>query len=561
MFALGRLEYRNFFRSKKVINQVSYALQKFLESCNPSQVRHKSHLTYKQKFKTHSLPSYKEGSFTSRYYQPSAIERTEDRIKEIISQKNIRTTEEWNDFKNELFIAFDILSEVNFSSVVMNNLLALNKVDEAHSFMKYLKEVYMEPNSLTYLQYMALCGNNIEQCGEELILQTFKKVKNYFDSLPVLDLKRTEYIIQGLSATSQWRDCFYYLKKLPCDWNCGVKNFVAAAAIKNGDKILAWDILSNWLENHETPNNKVLKEHILYAQRLQLQDSKLADDYITKFFQYVHQKGIIVDMEVLGFIEEYFKSHPDEWEMSHTKVSRGGECSSCKSHLKLVDLPEKDFIDLRNYFLQKSVMKDNLFINTTENEFNTYMKYINAHKPFEFVLDGLNAAHTMEDEHKNPKALALQLLKVLDRLSKFSDKILVLGREHMRSWPAPIMRKVSQRASVFLASNSSQDDPFMVYAALMSGPDSYIVSLDLMRDHIARLDNPKLIWLFKRWQQTHQIYFKAGENGKVRFIEPLRYSINIQGSMNDGWHIPYDDKIMLDPYEELNNWLCVHKKK
>ncbi|GBO01736.1 hypothetical protein AVEN_8795-1, partial [Araneus ventricosus] len=105
----------------------------------------------------------------------------------------------------------------------------------------------------------------------------------------------------------------------------------------------------------------------------------------------------------------------------------------------------------------------------------------------------------------------------------------------------------------------SQDDPYMVYAALASGPEAFIVSQDLMRDHIARLDDPKLIWQFKRWQQTHQIYLSVDEDNKFKFLEPLRYSINIQGSMSEGWHIPYDDKIILDPYEELNNWLCVHK--
>lgn len=43
------------------------------------------------------------------------------------------------------------------------------------------------------------------------------------------------------------------------------------------------------------------------------------------------------------------------------------------------------------------------------------------------------------------------------------------------------------------------------------------------------------------------------------FQEPVRHSITVQGKMEYGWHIPFDDKIILDPYEELNNWLCIKK--
>ncbi|GBN23727.1 Mitochondrial ribonuclease P catalytic subunit [Araneus ventricosus] len=252
------------------------------------------------------------------------------------------------------------------------------------------------------------------------------------------------------------------------------------------------------------------------------------------------------------------KNHPNKWNVSHAKISRRGECNSCKSILKLVDLSDEDFLELRDNFLERSVKKSDIFINTTKKEFDQYIKFINTHKPFEFVLDGLNAAHTFAGD-KNPKTLAAHLLKIVDRLSKYSDNVLVLGRHHMHRWPVHIMNRISQKATLFSTSNSSQDDPYMVYAALASGPEAFIVSQDLMRDHIARLDDPKFIWQFKRWQQTHQIYLSVDEDNKFKFLEPLRYSINIQGSMGEGWHIPYDDKIILDPYEELNNWLCVHK--
>ncbi|KAF8795888.1 mitochondrial ribonuclease P catalytic subunit-like [Argiope bruennichi] len=554
MFAIRRLQCRRIFKSKFITNQLTSLLE------NPLELPPKFMcFTREAQRRNPALPSFNEGSFASRYFPTPIIERTEERIKEIVSQREIRTTEDWNEIKNELFIDFEILSEVNFSSIVMNCLLMLDKINEAHSFMKYLKDVNMEPNFLTYLKYMALCGKNVDQCGEEIIFQTFKKVQILIDSSPVLDIKRTEHVIQGFSATSQWRKCFDYLEKIPCDPNFEIVNCLTATAIKNNDEVLAWELLSKWFKEHGIPKANVLKEFVLYAQRLQSKNWKQADVFITKLFQFMHQRGAIFDMEVAELIEMYFKCHPNRWHVSHAKVSRKGECNSCKSILKLVDLSNDDFLELRNNFLERSVKKSDIFINTTKKEFDQYIKFIDTNKPFEFVLDGLNAAHTFEGV-KNPKTLARQLLKIVDRLSKYSDKILVLGRFHMQQWPIYIMNKISQKATLFYTSNSSQDDPFMVYAALASGPEAFIVSQDLMRDHIARLDDPKLIWQFKRWQQTHQIYLSVSEDNKLKFLEPLRYSINIQGSMKEGWHIPYDDKIILDPYEELNNWLCVHKE-
>ncbi|GFS32819.1 mitochondrial ribonuclease P protein 3 [Trichonephila inaurata madagascariensis] len=529
MLAFQRLQYRNVFKSQKIINQATFLLETALQKSSPL-----VHLTCKVHRRNPPLPSVREGTFGSQYIPLSPIEKTEKTLEEIFSEKSIQTVSEWNDIKNDLFIKFEILSEVNFSSIVMNSLLSLNRVDEAHSFMKYLHDANIQSNFLCYLKYMALCGKNVDKCGEQIVFQTFEKIKSMIDASPVLDVTRTELVIQGLYLTTQWQLCFDYLKKLPCELTREIKNHLATAAIKNDQEVLAWEILTTWLKNGENPSNEVITEFLLYAQRLQFKDWRISDKFIVNFFQYIQKKGIILNMKVIKFVESYFKLHPTEWEVSRAKVFRSGECKSCKRNLEIVDFTIDDFMQLKDIFLERSLKKNDLFINTTNKEFH----------------------HSNPEKSKN---LAIQLSKIVNRLSNHSDRLLVLGRQHMLGWPRSIMNKISEKASVFLTNDSSEDDPFMVYAALASGPDCCIVSQDLMRDHAARLDNPKFIWLFQRWQQTHQIYLSISEDGKFKFMEPLKHSINIQGDMEKGWHIPYDDGIILDAYEELNNWLCIHR--
>lgn len=64
----------------------------------------------------------------------------------------------------------------------------------------------------------------------------------------------------------------------------------------------------------------------------------------------------------------------------------------------------------------------------------------------------------------------------------------------------------------------SQDDPFTVYAALASGPHTLFLSGDLMRDHYSRLDDPRLIHLFKRWQLSHQMFLQISDYNEIEFV-------------------------------------------
>ncbi|KAG8192032.1 hypothetical protein JTE90_025298 [Oedothorax gibbosus] len=509
-------------------------------------------------FKRTSLPDAKEGSYGSRFCPLSTIEVAEERIKEALSSHRLYTNDEWAEVKNNLMDELPILTETNFSSILMNCLLTLNKVDEAHALMTYLAYANVEINFLAHLKYMDLCAKNVDICGQEVILRSFKKVKPFMDATPVMDLKTAEHLIVGLCATDKWKLALAYLKMVPNYLNMTIKNSIVCAAIRNSDEKLAWDFLNRLNRPENRPSNQVFQELFLYAVRLGVKSGRKSEEFLKKVLEYIRQREIVVGEDVAKVIKEVFECNSNNWKISYAKVSRDGTCESCSKSLRIVGFSAEDFVSLKNSFLEKSIKKSDLFINTTEKEFDAYIKFVNNHKPFDIVLDGLNAAHTFQGK-KNPQILASQLLKVVDALAEPSVRILVLGKYHMKSWPSSIMQKITRKARLFLTSNISQDDPFMVYAALLSGPCSNIVSSDLMRDHMSRLDDPLLIQNFKKWQQTHQIYLVVGDNNEPELVKPLQYSINVQGSMEQGWHIPFDDGVALAPYEELNNWLCIQK--
>ena len=121
-------------------------------------------------------------------------------------------------------------------------------------------------------------------------------------------------------------------------------------------------------------------------------------------------------------------------------------------------------------------------------------------------------------------------------------------RKHMlwpsRSWDQQNMRLIQKKAHCFFTDNISEDEPFLLYAALHSGNRCRFVSGDLMRDHKACLPDSGSRRLFFKWQRGHQLVVHGliTPNRRVRFQSIAGYDTIIQTGYNT-WHIPYDDSV------------------
>uniref|UniRef100_A0A672SPG5 Mitochondrial ribonuclease P protein 3-like n=1 Tax=Sinocyclocheilus grahami TaxID=75366 RepID=A0A672SPG5_SINGR len=158
--------------------------------------------------------------------------------------------------------------------------------------------------------------------------------------------------------------------------------------------------------------------------------------------------------------------------------------------------------------------------------------------------------------------LSPQLLAVVSELEQQGLNILVLGRKHMlqpsRNWDRQNMSKIKQKAHCFFTENISEDDPFLLYAALHSGLHCNFLSRDLMRDHKACLSDSATRRLFFKWQRGHQLVISHYVPGKrVRFQRISAYDTIAQMS-GSSWHIPYDEnRGDRATYEVPQKWLCL----
>lgn len=108
--------------------------------------------------------------------------------------------------------------------------------------------------------------------------------------------------------------------------------------------------------------------------------------------------------------------------------------------------------------------------------------------------------------------------------------------------------------------HSSKDDPFIIYAALHGGPNTNIITHDMLRNH-AYLLGPEMKPVFQRWQQKHQYNIAdISPDGILKLQPSIQY--NVYGHKNNGiWHIPFmaefNHKVTeLYAYNMPEQWAC-----
>lgn len=82
-----------------------------------------------------------------------------------------------------------------------------------------------------------------------------------------------------------------------------------------------------------------------------------------------------------------------------------GRCSGCKKNLSQNVLTNEEFNQLKNTFLSKVLIRDNIFLKTDPQELDNFVNFIEQNAPYDCVIDGLNVAYS-SGVNKSPKVCA-----------------------------------------------------------------------------------------------------------------------------------------------------------
>lgn len=438
-------------------------------------------------------------------------------------------------------------------------------LDIAKSLLTF---VVTETGTLSYelmLRYLTLCvtgGHDSE------VFDVYDIMRATFSSL---ETGASSLFIKSFCRTERWREALVILQELKKVFTPSPRNYgdIISAAVQHNDLITAWALYDELIEKGLNPHTETWEALFTEAQGAEkkVEGEKMMPHFEHKqrligLLHHMRDNQIYPQKNLATSIKAWFESvEGQKWEGRWTSVTPKGICRCCGSELESIQLAAEEYQQLKEKVMVNVIQGPDVFNKTTPEELERFKAFVKRKPAFDVVVDGLNVANI----HKDKSKLSETLLAVVSELALQGLTVLVLGRKHMlrpsRSWDRSNMNLLQQKAHCFFTENISEDDPFLLYAALNSGNHCRFVSRDLMRDHKACLPDGATKRLFFKWQRGHQLvvdgYIAAGR--KVCFQGIPRYDTIIQTS-GGSWHIPYDDSQDRSTYEVPQKWLCLTNK-
>lgn len=102
------------------------------------------------------------------------------------------------------------------------------------------------------------------------------------------------------------------------------------------------------------------------------------------------------------------------------------------------------------------------------------------------------------------------------------------------------------------------DDILILYAAMLCGPKTFMLTNDKMRDHKAEMSS-ECSALFEKWRQRRTLGYNFSEYSEGQKIIPLGFESYCQ--QNDGhWHVPFignEEQNQINWHDSAKHWICL----
>ncbi|KAI5723155.1 hypothetical protein M8J76_002137 [Diaphorina citri] len=409
----------------------------------------------------------------------------------IEEETNVPTPEKWKELRSlVLSIQGGKLKVSNVDGIILAN--CVPNLGFTKSFIKFLNHEYKKVTPLQMSHLFRSFYLNKQMCTPDdkaFIKKTFSQIVKQ-ESVSH-SMKAVEGFVAGISITDNWKDGLLMMKEKLISQNITIYFPLIEAAIDNDDMKFAFEHLDKCLKMTNSIPDSI---YSYWIQQIKTR-SKLDE-----FLQYLRDNDIVISKPVADLVVNQCHRY-NLYKVSHTSVHvKSHQCFHCGFTLDPLTLDPADFDQLKAAFLDRALVGGDIFEKTTPQEFDKFLAFLNQTTPYDIVMDGLNVSHV-----GGPQYQSETLHKVIQHFLDLNQRILVLGRLHMLKWPKHTVHFIKQHCQFFFVDNLSQDDPYILYAAMYGGLRTRFISRDLMRSHLFLLGNHELRDVFLKWQQLNQI--------------------------------------------------------
>ncbi|CAF4856062.1 unnamed protein product [Pieris macdunnoughi] len=494
-----------------------------------------------------------------RHYAAFVQLNSTEQIKYLRSVLN-NGENDWTIVKENLLKKRGNYNGKNIDAMMLKVMVRSSEFDAAFKFADYLKANNTElslgaTNGLLILYHNYAKENSLSNKERGFILDSYKKL---YDKYRILDSATAENLLHALCSICEWKKCMRVLGDIK---ESGKPTHSAYSTLigtlfKMNKKTEALNIINMSVIDRRPLQDYPYEEWIKYIFR-KYKDTKTIVKYLDEICAHIKLSGIPITKYTADKMKDAYSEL--KWETNYTTIlKKNGECTTCHERLECMKLTPDEFTLLQNNVREKLIVGSDLFLKSSPQELERFQNFLNQTAPYDIVLDALNICYIANQNIKD----RLQVLKfVVNHFSNENKKILLLGRKHMMKWNRGGLEYLMRRCLTFFTDDLSQDDPYFITAAIMSGPHTDIVSRDLLRGHRFVLKQHDLRMIFQRWQWEHQ--WKVYGNKRGPFIQsPLLFTPCAQKNSNI-WHIPYEAEYastegkVNDGVPDCSTWLCM----
>lgn len=374
-------------------------------------------------------------------------------------------------------------------------------------------------------------------------------------------------IVSCLCLTPLYKESFFYL-------DLAIKNgmplgqflCILVGAAKYAPYVEVFETIDLFHTHGLQPSNDF---YLAFVNRVDIDRSVSAMHYMERLLDKLSVHEWIISSSIITGVKRFFERRG--WTGTLGVKAMGLTCGNCHYRLAKYRISDDEISSLTEGFYKSVVLgttSDELYLTTTPEELASLKNFIrDVDRKFDCIIDLPNFFHTALSAKKisslSEEVLSNALCSALQRLhgEHHLNHFCLVGKQrgivnNKKFWNA--IKQLGNRTGItvrsFVTSHKSNDDAFMIYLALWSGPSCYIISNDEFRQHRFTL-GPKLGEQLSKWQAARQITLHPGK--PIVLCKPMECAARVQGNASSGWHIPYKSTEKCHSYSSVHAWLCL----
>nr|CAB3258625.1 mitochondrial ribonuclease P protein 3 [Phallusia mammillata] len=548
-------------------------------------------------WKLDGVDEIKEGGISCKEGFPTAAKKNPKPVIDIPPGYN--SIEVWDEVLEEVFSNSPYGRNVVQRSIMLfllrNCPLNTNSHSESElsrtlqSFLDYLVE---KPEALEVCQsslwyYLKSCRENGQTHKVLPLLRLLK------DKIKTWAPKFLEEIIQhDLKDDQDVVDYFVYMVSVSCDKY--LKHEAISFLLRANKKEDAVKMMREQMEVNARNTNAInIQDKVLNTFLDTFSYSEDGDvwaenrDVVENFLLLMSQSYFVFKHhDSAAMVAEWFKRIPHENWAAKTFSAiqvRDGLCPV--SGVKMIPsiLSEKEHQLLKNAS-KKSLLNQNIQINryapaefkptkhwkwqsdsgTKDKDAKKFIELLLERGPFDLVIDGANVIHTYKTKDVAFKAIR-RFVKDFRAKVKKDAKVVFMARDYSAGELNRAYPDFAQTIDQCYLNPRTEDDSYILYTAICSGRNCYVLSNDLFRNYkhfFSTHLTPTISLLFHKFQSSMQITFEAQLGGHLEV--QFGSSVFPQVQQTDRtWHFPFQyldgpryGKVHILP----RHYLCVYRK-